>query len=71
MEKDFSPDEYDRKMNELFSEEFYAGEDMDEKPVFSDASSEYEYNNDDDDFNSEENKFENVKEEPFSEESKY
>lgn len=42
MEKDFSPDEYDRKMNELFSEEFYAGEDMDEKPVFSDDSYEYD-----------------------------
>lgn len=36
-------------MNELFSEEFYAGEDIDEKPVFSDASCEYEYEGDDDD----------------------
>lgn len=42
LEKDFSPDEYDRKMNELFSEEFYAGEDLDEKPVFSDDSYEYD-----------------------------
>lgn len=39
MQNDFSPDEYDRKMTELFNEEFYAVEEDDEKPQFSDMES--------------------------------
>lgn len=43
LQKDFSPDEYDKKMNELFNEEFYAqDDDCDEKPQFSDSDA-YEY----------------------------
>ncbi len=38
MEDDFSPDEYSKRMQELFNEEFYAqGEEDDTKPVFSDS----------------------------------
>ena len=40
MQKDFSPDEYDKRMGQLFNEEFYELDDMnDDKPQFSDSDS--------------------------------
>lgn len=40
LEEDFNPTEYDRKMHELFDEEFYDKMD-DEKPVFDDEENEF------------------------------
>lgn len=40
LEEDFNPTEYDRKMHELFDEEFYNKMD-DEKPVFDDEENEF------------------------------
>ncbi|XP_065212146.1 protein KRI1 homolog isoform X2 [Planococcus citri] len=43
LQKDFSPDEYDKTMGKLFNEEFYELDDMnDTKPQFSDSDS-YDY----------------------------
>lgn len=41
LEEDFNPTEYDRKMHELFDEEFYDKMDDDEKPVFDDEENEF------------------------------
>ena len=41
IEEDFDPKEYDARMTSLFSEEYYAaGEEGEEKPVFSDMEEE-------------------------------
>lgn len=40
LEDDFNPTEYDRKMHELFDEEFYDKMD-DEKPVFDEEEDEF------------------------------
>lgn len=40
LEEDFNPTEYDRKMQELFDEEFYDKMD-DEKPVFDEEEDEF------------------------------
>lgn len=40
LEEDFNPTEYDRKMHELFNEEFYDKMD-DDKPVFDEEEDEF------------------------------
>ncbi|XP_056645496.1 protein KRI1 homolog [Diorhabda sublineata] len=45
IEGDFDPDEYDRKMQELFNEEFYTAPEDDQKPEFPDLDEELEIEN--------------------------
>ncbi|CAH1164664.1 unnamed protein product, partial [Phaedon cochleariae] len=42
---DFDPDEHDRKMKALFSDEYYAGEEDEQKPQFPDLDEELEIEN--------------------------
>lgn len=40
LEGDFDPDDYDKKMSQIFNEDYYAGQEEDAKPEFPDIDEE-------------------------------
>lgn len=40
MDGDFDPDKYDKRMQQIFNDGYYAGEEGDQKPEFSDLEEE-------------------------------